>query len=130
MLIEVEKLTRFGGGPLLAQVQTPIGRTAVCWHGLPDAQPGPYHVEWTIDEPICWGRNARLAEVQAPWIGPGAHGVILRGRLECDGAGATLDLGGSVVLLELLDPVPDNVAGGWVDLFTEREKIGLYPFDL
>jgi hypothetical protein len=61
MLVEVEKIDKFPWSPVVAQIQTPVGRTAVRWCGEPDAAAGQYHVEWTIDEEICWGRNAKPA---------------------------------------------------------------------
>ena len=131
MLVEVEKIAKFPWSPVLAQIQTPIGRTAVRWCGEPDATAGQYHVEWTIDEKISWGRNAKPAAEAAAALRPGGHCVIVRGRLDLtsDGA-AVLDLGGTPVLLDLTDPIPAEVAGTWIELYLERENIALYPYEL
>ncbi|MEV0133010.1 hypothetical protein AB0H83_31670 [Dactylosporangium sp. NPDC050688] len=41
MLIEVEKFGKFSWSPFpIAQIATPIGRTAVPWCGAPAALPG------------------------------------------------------------------------------------------
>ena len=127
----MEKIEMFPGGPLLAQIRTPFGRTAVRWCGDRNAACGPYHVEWTVDEDIIWGRNAKPATESTPGVRPGGHCVILRGRLELtvDGA-AVFDLGGSLILFDLADRLPRGIDGTWVDLYLEREKISLYPFDL
>ncbi|MBC9715054.1 hypothetical protein H9Y04_21110 [Streptomyces sp. TRM66268-LWL] len=131
MLIEVEKIAKFPWSPWLAQIQTSFGRTAVRWCGAEDAAPGPYHVEWTVDAEIDWGRNAKPAAGCGPGGRPGGHCVILRGRLNPtpDGA-AVLELGDSTILLDLTDPLPEEIAGTWVELFLEREKISLYPYTL
>ncbi|MEU6610178.1 hypothetical protein ABZ922_34895 [Streptomyces shenzhenensis] len=56
---------------------------------------------------------------------------MLQGRLSLteDGA-ALLDLDGTTILLDLADPLPEGVADTWVELFIEREKIALYPYEL
>ncbi|MFJ7280851.1 hypothetical protein [Kitasatospora sp. NPDC098663] len=131
MLVEVEKIAKFPGNRLLAQVNTAIGGTAVRWCGDPAAELGDYHVEWTVDEEIFWGRNAKPAVGAGPEIRPGGHCVVLRGRLSLAGDGVgMLDLDGTVILLDLADPLPDGVGGTWVELYVERENIALYPYEL
>ncbi|WP_432104467.1 hypothetical protein [Streptomyces sp. bgisy091] len=131
MLIELVKVARFPGTSWLADVRTSFGHTAVRWCGDRAAEPGEYHVEWTIDEDIVWGRNAKPAAGIGPGLRTGGHCVVLRGRLSVaeDGA-ALLDLDGTTILLDLADPLPEGVAGTWVELFIEREKIALYPYEL
>ncbi|MGQ4389033.1 hypothetical protein [Streptomyces sp. SAS_270] len=131
MLIELVKVAMFPGTPWLADVRTAFGHTAVRWCGDRTAEPGEYHVEWTIDEDIVWGRNAKSAVGIGPGLRTGGHCVVLRGRLSLteDGA-ALLDLDGTHILLDLGDPLPEGVAGTWVELFIEREKIALYPYEL
>jgi hypothetical protein len=46
-----------------------------------------------------------------------------------DGAGV-LDLDGTQILLDLAEPLPEGVAGTWAELYLEREKIALYPYEL
>ncbi|MEU4495986.1 hypothetical protein AB0F96_21670 [Streptomyces sp. NPDC023998] len=41
-----------------------------------------------------------------------------------------LDLDGTLILLDLADSLPEGVANTWVELFIEREKISLYPYEL
>lgn len=88
-------------------------------------------MEWTVGEDITWGRNARPTADFGPGIRPGGHCVVLRGRLNLtvDGA-AVLDLDGTQILLDLAAPLPEGVAGTWVELFLEREEVALYPFQL
>lgn len=131
MLVELVKVAKFPWSPWLAQIRTPYGHTAVRWRGERTAEPGAYHVEWTVDEDLTWGRNATPAATHSPGIRAGGHGVVLRGRLnvEEDGTGV-LDLGGALILLDLTDPVPEDVPGTWIELCVERERISLYPYAL
>ncbi|MET9503633.1 hypothetical protein ABZY42_18225 [Streptomyces sp. NPDC006622] len=131
MLIELVKVARFPGTPWLAHVRTSFGHTAVRWCGDRAAEPGEYHVEWTIDEHIVRGRNAEPAAGIGPGLRTGGHCVVLRGRLSLtEGGAALLDLDGTTILLDLPDQLPERVAGTWVELFIEREKIALYPYEL
>ncbi|WP_371493916.1 hypothetical protein OG871_02530 [Kitasatospora sp. NBC_00374] len=131
MLVEVERIASLPGSPLTAQVRTAFGRAAVRWCGAPTAGAGEYHVEWTVDEDIAWGRNAESAVGTGPEIRPDGQCVVLRGhlRLAEDGVGL-LDLDGATVLLDLTAPVPDGVVGTWVELRVARETLALYPYDL
>ncbi|MFJ9244794.1 hypothetical protein [Streptomyces sp. NPDC101776] len=131
MLIELVKVARFPGTSWPADVRTSVGHTAVRWCGDLAAEPGEYHVRWTIDEDIVWGRNAKPAVRIGPGVRTGGHCVVLQGRLSLteDGA-ALLDLDGTTVLLDFADPMPEGVAGTWVELFIEREKIALHPYEL
>ncbi|MHA6757661.1 hypothetical protein [Streptacidiphilus sp. PAMC 29251] len=132
MLVELEKITEFPGSPrLAAQVRTSFGGTSVRWCGDPAAEPGDYHVEWTVDEDVTWGLNARPAIGSGPGVRADGHCVVLRGRLNLteDGA-AVFDLDGAPILLDLTDPLPEGVAGNWVEIFVEREKVALHPYDL
>ncbi|MGQ4418514.1 hypothetical protein ACN6LA_005287 [Streptomyces sp. SAS_269] len=129
MLIELGKVAKFHGSPWLADVRTSFGHTAVRWCGDPAAKPGEYHVEWTIDEDIVWGWNAKPAVGTGPGLRTGGHCVVLRGRLSVTDDGATLlDFDGTNMLLDLVDPLPEDVANQWVELFIEREKVSLYPY--
>ncbi|MEU1352290.1 hypothetical protein ACFYPA_37040 [Streptomyces sp. NPDC005775] len=131
MLVELVKVAKFPWSPWLAQIRTPFGGTAVRWCGDQAAEPGEYHVEWTVDEVVTWGRNARPAVGAGPGVRPGAHCVVLRGRLNLTEDGvAVLDFGDTQIPLDLDAPLPEGVAGTWVELFLEREKIALYPFEL
>ncbi|MGW6413965.1 hypothetical protein [Streptomyces sp. NPDC055055] len=132
MLVELDKVAKFPWSPWLAQIRTSFGgQTAVRWCGDTEAKPGEYHVEWTVDADITWGRNARPALGSGPGVRNGGHCVVLCGRLNLtvDG-GAVLDFDGSQILLDLAVPLPEGVSGTWVELFLEREKISLYPYQL
>ncbi|MFE9696703.1 hypothetical protein [Streptomyces sp. NPDC006270] len=132
MLVELVKVAKSSSSPWLARVLTQFGEVAVRWCGEPAAKPGMYHVEWTVDEDIAWGQNAKPAAGVGPGVRPGGHCVVLlRGllNLTADGA-AVLDIDGTQILLDLADPLPGSVAGTWVELFVEREKIALHPYEL
>ncbi|MFI6865196.1 hypothetical protein ACIBKZ_35950 [Streptomyces sp. NPDC050421] len=131
MLVELVGVTKFPRSPWLAQIRTPFGGAAVRWCGDQAAKPGKYDVEWTVDEDITWGQNAKSAVGSGPEVRPGGHCVVLRGRLNLtvDGA-AMLELDGTQVLLDLTDPLPEGIAGTWVELFIERVRVALYPYDL
>ncbi len=62
MLVEVEKIAKFSWSPVLAQVSTPVGRTAVRWCGDPDVAAGQHRVEWEIDEEIVWGQECQAGQ--------------------------------------------------------------------
>ncbi|MFE2423421.1 hypothetical protein [Streptomyces hokutonensis] len=130
MLIELVRGAKFPGSAWLADVRTSFGHTAVRWCGDRAAECGECHVEWTIDEDIVWGQNAKPA-VGIPGLRTGGHCVVLRGRLSLteDGA-AVMDLDGTNILLDLADPLPEDVGDTWVELFIEREKVSLYPYEL
>ncbi|MFI9809453.1 hypothetical protein ACIHEJ_34765 [Streptomyces sp. NPDC052301] len=131
MLVELEKVAKFPWSPWLAQIRTPFGRTAVRWCGDQNAEPGEYHVEWTVDEDIVWGRNAKPAAESGPGVRAGGHCVVLRGRLNpTEDGSAVLDLDGSLILLNLDTLLPADVAEAWVELFIERYRISLYPYEI
>lgn len=71
MLVELVKVAKFPRSPWLAQVRTPFGETMVRWCGDTTAEPGEYHVEWTVDEDIAWGRNAKPAVGFGAGVRPG-----------------------------------------------------------
>lgn len=131
MLVEVEKIAKFPRSPLLVQIRTSFGHTAVRWCGVPDIPSGQYPVEWTIDEKIVWGQNARPADETSSGLEQGGHCVIVRGRLKLtiDGA-AILELGGDQILLDVVGPIPTATDGSWVNLYLQRENIALYPYEL
>ena len=131
VLVEVERTAKFPESHLLALIRTPFGHTAVPWHGAPDAAAGQYHVEWTIDEEIIWGRNAKPAAGTAAALGQEGHCVIIRGRLNLtlDGA-AFLNVDGEQIQLDLANPIPTEASEMWIDLHLQRENIALYPYDL
>lgn len=131
VLIELVKVAKFPGRPWLAEIRTSFGHAAIRWCGDRAAEPGGYHVEWTIDEDILWGHNARPAAGTGPGLRTGGHCVVLRGQLSLteDGA-ALLDFAGTNVLLDPADPLPEDIADTWVELFIVRDKVSLYPYVL
>ncbi|WP_326569889.1 hypothetical protein OIE69_43075 [Actinacidiphila glaucinigra] len=66
-----------------------------------------------------------------PGLRTGGHCAVLRGQLSLTEVGAALlDFDGTNILLDLADPLPEDVANTWVELFIEREKVSLYPYVL
>lgn len=131
MLVELEKVAKFPRRPWLAQVRTPFGRTAARWCGAQSAKPGKYHVEWTVEEEIAWGRNTKPAVGVGPGVRPEGHCVVLRGRLDLTEDGASVSaFDGSQILLDLAEPLPEGVAGTWIELCIEREKVAPHPYEL
>ncbi|MFD6973292.1 hypothetical protein [Streptomyces sp. NPDC059979] len=132
MLVELVKIAKFPWSPWLAQIRTPFGGTMVRWCGDQAAEPGAYHVEWTVDEDIVWGQNVKPAAESGPGVRSGGHCVVLRGRLlgPTEDGVAVLDLDGTLILLDVAEPLPEDAAHVWVELFIEREKIALYPYVL
>ncbi|KOV99550.1 hypothetical protein ADK65_17785 [Streptomyces sp. NRRL B-1140] len=112
----------------MAQIRTAFGRTTARWCGDRVAGPGAYDVEWTLEEAVTWGRNARPASGTGPGVRPGGHCVVLRGRLglEEDGV-AVLHLDDADIPLDVAGPLPEDVDGLWIELFVDREKIALRP---
>lgn len=131
VLIELVQVTKFPGTNWRAVVRTSFGRAAVDWRGDPAAQPGEYHVEWTIDEDFVWGRNAKPAADTGPGLRTGGHCVVLRGQLHLteDGA-ALLDFDGTPILLDVTGRLPDNVIGTWVELFVEHGMVAVHPYEV
>lgn len=132
MLIELIKIgRRIPGRAVVARVRTPFGEVAAAWRGDPAAAPGAYHVEWTIDEDVVWGRNAEPAGPESgPGITEGGHcAVFLRGWLDGEEDGVlAFRLGDSRILLESAEPLPDGVVPGRVRLRFDRERIQLFPY--
>ncbi|MFD7694641.1 hypothetical protein [Streptomyces sp. NPDC059805] len=124
MLIELVKLAKFPGRPWLAAARTSFGHAAVRWRGSRAAEPGEYHVEWAIDEDIIWGHNAKPAIESGPGLRTGGHCVVLQDRA------ALLDFAGTKVLPDLADPLPEDVADTWVELFIDSDKVSVYPYVL
>jgi hypothetical protein len=132
VLVVIEKVCRFDWSPFpVVQIETPVGRTAVPWCGAPDVALGRYHVEWTINTEISWGLNAKPAAAPGPAILAAGHCAILRGRLGLtpDGAGV-LDLGGSMILLDFVEPPPAEVDASWVQIYVAHKDVQLHPFEL
>lgn len=128
MLVEVEDIAGLPSGSLLARIRTAFGHAAFRWCGAPDVPPGPYHVEWTIDEETVWGQNAGPAGQASSAFHQEDHGVTVQGRLELtvDGA-AVLDMGGHLILLDVAGRIPATTHGSWVNLYLRPESIALYP---
>ncbi|MGW4809299.1 hypothetical protein [Kitasatospora sp. NPDC004272] len=116
MLVHLERLRP--GEPPLAEVRTPHGQALAVWRGDPAAPPGPYRVEWTIDEEHA---TVRPAAGPAPAVRTEGGTLLLTG--EFDGAGA-LRTGDSLTLLDLAAPP------GRIEVAVPCAHAELHPYDL
>ncbi|MEW2131565.1 hypothetical protein [Streptomyces sp. NPDC005435] len=111
------------------RVHTPIGSAVVLWRGDPREADGRHLVEWTVDDDIRWGRNARPAAAAEPGLRQEGGRVSLSGRLRLlDDGAACLQLGHWSVLLDLTSPVPGGLDGSWVRIDVGSESVALYPY--
>ncbi|MGX4734403.1 hypothetical protein [Kitasatospora griseola] len=113
--MRVELLRRLRAG--LAEVVTPYGPAVARWSGDPADLPGPYVVEWTIDEEHA---AVRPAAGPGPEVRVDGELVVLVG--EFDGE-AALRIGDSLVLLDLPGRLP-----GPLEVAVPREHAELYPY--
>ncbi|MEU6242392.1 hypothetical protein [Streptomyces sp. NPDC047024] len=130
MFVRTESLPR-DSHHLRVRVYTPIGSAVVLWHGDPREADGRHLVEWTVDEDIRWGRNARSAVAAEPELRQDGDRVNLRGRHHTtDDGAAWLQLGHWSVLLDLAAPVPGGLDGSWVRIDVASENVTLYPYQV
>lgn len=132
VLVRVERLTRSPDGAALVEVRTSVGTAAARWCGDPELATGVHHVEWELDEEFRWGLNCSEVEVEEPSLSQSEGGVVFRGRLGVVGTGsvpafAHLELSDAVIDLGHIDALSDGMAGSWVELYLEPEKIKVYP---
>lgn len=115
----------------MVHVQAPFGTAVVLWGGDPQQAEGRHLVEWSVDEDIRWGCNARAAGLEEPGLWEDGERIVLRGRLDLteDGA-AVLAFGSTHILFDLAGPSPDDVDGTWVEISTERDRVSVWPFQI
>ncbi|GGL08844.1 hypothetical protein GCM10012284_49350 [Mangrovihabitans endophyticus] len=90
--------------------------------------PGPYRVEWTIDEDLAWARTSALRASPDERVRNEGQDLLLRGRLNLATDNTpSLELGGAVILLDWAAPPPLDVSGAWIELRTHRDRAALYP---
>ncbi|MGW6897578.1 hypothetical protein ACWGF2_13215 [Streptomyces sp. NPDC054919] len=129
MLVRTEKMPQIPKRPKTARVHTPIGTAVVLWRGDPQEAEGHHLVEWTIDDDIHWGQNARSASCAEPGIQQDVDRLVLRGRLQLSEAGAAyLQMGYWPILLDVASPIPDSADGAWVEISVEASSVSLYPY--
>ncbi|GLW56789.1 hypothetical protein [Kitasatospora phosalacinea] len=116
MLVHLLRLRPADPGPPLAEVRTPHGPAVALWRGDPADPPGPYHVEWTVDEDHA---TVRPAPGPAPAVRTEGGLLLLTG--EFDGAGV-LRTGDSLIPLDL--PAPP----GRVEVAVPCAHAELYPY--
>lgn len=132
MLVQVDGV-RSSDGALLAEVKTSVGTAVVRWSDDPPVTPGAHHVEWELDQEFRWGLNCFRAEVEEPRVCQDERGIVFRGRLAVEGTGsvprfAHLELAGAVIDLGHVDGLPEGVAGSWVEIHVEPDKVKVHPY--
>ncbi|WP_141980936.1 hypothetical protein [Saccharothrix saharensis] len=131
MLVHVEKVTRSPSGAALVEVRTSVGTVTARWCGDQEATSGAHHVEWELDEEFRWGLDCRRVDDEAPHLGQDERGAFFRGRLGLTSsvpAYAHLEVADSVIDLGRVDALPDCVAGSWVEVHLEPEKVAVHPY--
>ncbi|MFI9235385.1 hypothetical protein [Streptomyces sp. NPDC053079] len=118
--------------PPMVHLQAPFGTAVVLWGGDPQQADGRHLVEWSVDEDILWGCNARAAALDEPGLWQDGERIVLRGRLDVteDGA-AVLEFGSTHILFDLAGPLPDdNLDGTWVEISTKQDRVSVWPFQI
>jgi hypothetical protein len=127
--VEVSDVVR-GRDGVSVVCRAPFGRARVRWRGERSVSAGPFHVEWTVDVGVDWGRNASGSAVARPGLWMDASAVVFRGRLRGRADSAELELGGSLVLLDLAGPVPGEAWDSWIELVVPSDRVEVHPYDL
>ncbi|BDH71666.1 hypothetical protein ACFY7N_07660 [Streptomyces albidoflavus] len=129
MLVWTEPMPSSGTGRVMVRVHTPIGSAAAVWRGEPHDVAGRHHIEWTVEDDIRWGLNARSAVLAEPGVREEAGRVVLRGRLQLtEGGTAVLELGDSLLLFDIGPPPPPEDT--WVEISVEPDRVELHPYQL
>lgn len=131
VLVQVEAVVQVADGRATVQVRSEVGAAAAFWCGDPTGVGREHHVEWTVEEDVAWGGNTRPATSFSPGVYE-AEGcrIVFRGRLGLTGdGGAVLEVAGTCILFDLVDPPPSTaVDGTWVEISVERSSVSLWPY--
>ncbi|MFG3258816.1 hypothetical protein [Streptomyces sp. NPDC048172] len=116
------------------RVRTRAGTAVACWRGDPAEAGGERHIEWSVDEDLAWGRNARRAPADAPADAPvlarDGDRTVFRGRLRLtpDGA-AVLEVDDARLVFDLAGPPPPaDAEGAWVEVRVAWDAVGVWPY--
>ncbi|WP_436533760.1 hypothetical protein [Actinoplanes sp. HUAS TT8] len=127
MQIEVVDISPGRPHPI-ARFVSRIGQAAVPWCGNPDAPPGKYYIEWTIEPDLVWGVNTTPADEPGPAIRTDGDHVILRGRL--DVRAATLQVDDALILIGGDHTLPREADGTWIQIRVPVGDAHLYPYQI
>ncbi|MFI8823909.1 hypothetical protein [Streptomyces sp. NPDC053431] len=133
VLVKVEAVQPARSGrPLFVRVRSAVGTAVVLWQGTPQAVGREHHVEWTVDEDIVWTENARPSTDGRSELWEDGDRIVMRGRLSLDeDGGASLDVGGSVILFDrAASPLPDGVDGSWVEVRVAPDNVTVWPYEV
>ncbi|MGJ5749069.1 hypothetical protein [Streptomyces puniciscabiei] len=85
-----------------------------------------------MDEDIAWAGNVRPSAVGTPELREDGDRIVLRGRPSLtEDKGAVLDMGGSVILLDVADPpLPDGADGSWVEVRVASDHVTVWPCEV
>ncbi|MFH8475996.1 hypothetical protein [Streptomyces sp. NPDC018000] len=129
MFVRTESLPHTPQHHMTVRVHTPIGSAVVLWGGAPREADGRHLAEWTVDEDIHWGQNARSTFSVEPELRQEGDRVIMRGLLHLtDDGAAYLQMGHWPVLLDLASPIPSSLDESWVEISVGSESVALYPY--
>ncbi|MFF2777132.1 hypothetical protein ACFVU3_19770 [Streptomyces sp. NPDC058052] len=128
MLVRTEMVERNPHPATVVRAHTPAGVATVLWGGGREEAEGTHVVEWTVDEDLRWGCNARPAALAEPGLRDEGDRVVLRGRLSPteDGA-AYLHVGDAPILFDLASPLPAEAHGTWVEVAVGAGSVSLHP---
>ncbi|MFJ2774815.1 hypothetical protein [Streptomyces sp. NPDC087300] len=131
MFVRVEKVQQVSLPRVVVRVHSPVGTAVSRWHGDLGQADGQHHVEWTVDEDLDWGQNIQLSALAQAWLGQDGAQVILRGRIDISEPDiAVLEVAGSLIMFGLVTPLPEGIAGAWVEIRVAAASVSLYPFRL
>ncbi|MFJ8133377.1 hypothetical protein [Streptomyces hydrogenans] len=132
VLVRVEAVQAARSGPMFVRVHSAVGTAVALWRGAPWDVGREHHVEWSVDEDIVWMENARPNTDGVPELREDGDHIVFRGRLSLDeDGGAVLDVGGSVILLDLADPpLPDGVDGSWVEVRVAPDNVTAWSYEV
>ncbi|MFJ4675094.1 MULTISPECIES: hypothetical protein [unclassified Kitasatospora] len=118
MLVHLERLRPADPGPPLAEVRTPYGPALARRRGDPADPPGPYRVEWTVDEEHATVRPAAGA---APAVRTEGGLLLLTGEF---GGAEVLRAGDCPILPDLAAPP------GRIEVAVPCGRAERYPYRL
>lgn len=116
-----------GSAPSLVEFTSDVGNADAIWRGHSPPELQDYDVELNIPGQLRWGAEAEIDAAAAAGISRvGAETRVVGRVVECDDIGVlSLELAGSLVMVELADGPPSDVAGANVSLRIRR--LELYP---
>ena len=119
-----------GSVPPLVEFRSVAGGADAIWRGDVPPELQDYDVELEVPEQLRWGQDAGVdAEAAAGISHLGSDTRIVGRVLECDDVGVlSVEVAGTLIMVELTERPPANIAGANVSLRVRR--LELYPSSL